>query len=86
MAVRWIGGDPLKLRMFRPERNNPSRKMKLSPTCAAPVTVMVLRVVDPAQAVTGADVEWPRWRLPQHHRDRLLLLGLRSNRDVRSRE
>jgi hypothetical protein len=33
-----------------------SHKNKLSPTCAAPVTVAVLGVVDAAQAVTGADV------------------------------
>jgi hypothetical protein len=59
----------------------PSTK-KLSPICATPVTVMVLRVVDAAQAVTGADVRWPRWRLIQHHRDRLLLLGLRCRGEI----
>lgn len=37
---------------------------------------MVLFVVDPTQAMSGADVGSRRWRLLQHHRDRLLMLGL----------
>jgi hypothetical protein len=57
-------------------------KNKLSPTCTAPVTVMVLRVLDAAQAVTGTHVSWPRWRLVQRHLDRLLLLGLRSISEI----
>ena len=43
---------------------------------AAPVTVIVLCIVDPVQAVTGADVGWSRSRLRQHHHW-ILLLGLR---------
>src|SRR5262249_60603233 len=38
---------------------------------------MVLGVVDPALAVTGADVGWPRRRLLRHRRGRPLLLRLR---------
>ena len=44
--------------------------------------VTVLRVLDAAQAATGADVSWPRWRLIQHHPDRLLLLGLRRSGEI----
>ena len=43
---------------------------------AAPVTVVVSRVVDPVQAVAGADVGWSRsW--PQQHHHWILLLGWR---------
>ena len=49
---------------------------------AAPVPVIVLRVRDAAQAARGADVSWPRWRLIQHHPDRLLLLGLRRRGEI----
>ena len=45
---------------------------------AAPVTVIVLCIVDPVQAVTGADVGWSRSRLRQHH-DWIFLLGLRCD-------
>ena len=48
---------------------------------AAPIAVMVLCIVDPVQAVTGADVGWTRSRLRQHHHDRLLL-GLRRGGQV----
>ena len=43
---------------------------------AAPITVIVLGVVDSAQAVTGADVGRLRWRLLRHCRGRPLLLRL----------
>ena len=48
---------------------------------AAPVTVIILCIVDPVQAVTGADVGWPRSRLPHYH-DWILLLGLRNDGEV----
>ena len=48
---------------------------------AAPVTVIVLCIVDPVQAVTGADVGWSRSRLRQHD-DWILLLGLRSDGEI----
>ena len=48
---------------------------------AAPIAVMVLCIVDPIQAVTGADVGWSRSRLRQHH-DWILLLGLRCGGEV----
>ena len=48
---------------------------------AAPVTVIVLCIVDPVQAGTGADVGWSGSRLRQHH-DWILLLGLRCGRAV----
>src|SRR5262245_65877746 len=47
---------------------------KLSPTCAAPITVIVLIVVNPAQPVTDADVGWLRCGLLRHGRGRRLLL------------
>lgn len=48
---------------------------------AAPVAVMVSCVVDPVQAVTGADVGWSRSRIRQHH-DWILLLGLRRDGEI----
>ena len=48
---------------------------------AAPVTVIVLCIVDPVQAVTGADVGWSRSRLRQHHHW-IFLLGLRCGGEV----
>ena len=48
---------------------------------AAPVSVIVLCIVDPVQAVMGADVGWSRSRLRQHH-DWILLLGLRCGGEV----
>src|SRR5262245_51573673 len=50
---------------------------KLSPTYAAPITVIVLIVVNPAQPVTDADVGWLRCGLLRHRRGRPLLLRLR---------
>ena len=45
---------------------------------AAPVTVIVLCIVDPVQAVTGADVGWSCSLLRQHYRW-ILLLGWRCD-------
>src|SRR5262249_58419302 len=47
---------------------------KLSPTCAAPITVIVLIVVNSAQSVTGADIGWLSCGLLRHGRGRRLLL------------
>ena len=48
---------------------------------AAPVAVIVSRVVDPVQTVAGADVGRSRSRLRQHY-DWILLLGLRCDGDI----
>lgn len=76
------GGTSPLLMMTRCVCNIAFQKNNLSPICAAPVTVMVLRVGDPAKAMAGADVGWPSWRLLQRHRDRLLLLGLRCSGEI----
>src|SRR5215831_2462765 len=49
-------------------------RTKLSTTYAAPITVIVLIVVNPAQPVTDADVGWLRCGLLRHGRGRRLLL------------
>jgi hypothetical protein len=47
----------------------------------APVTVIVLCIVYPVQAVTGAHVGWSRSRLRRYH-DWILLLALRCDGEI----